>query len=115
MKFYHACPIYWVEEVEEVFSIAILLKEMGILQNAQIIATDLDTNILEKAKSGSYNIKNMDLNEKNYIRFQGRCSTIFIDFLLEIYKVSRKIFHNFLLHGDQWTRDLLLIRFWRVY
>ena len=56
---------------EEVFSIAILLKEMGILHNVQIIATDLDTNILEKAKSGSYNIKSMDLNEKNYIRFQG--------------------------------------------
>lgn len=59
---------------EEVFSMAIMLKEMGLLQNAQIIATDLDTNILERAKTGEYNLKNMELNEKNYIRFQGNSS-----------------------------------------
>ncbi len=56
---------------EEVFSMAILLKEMGIYQDVQLIASDLDINILEKAKLGSYGIKNMELNEKNYIRFQG--------------------------------------------
>ena len=59
---------------EEVFSMAILLKEMGILDNVSVIATDLDTNILEVAKSGSYNLKNMELNEKNYIRYQGTSS-----------------------------------------
>ncbi|MEM7110469.1 MAG: protein-glutamate O-methyltransferase CheR [Bacteroidota bacterium] len=56
---------------EEVFSMAILLKEMDLLNNAQIIATDLDTHILERAKKGTYSIKSMELNEKNYIRFQG--------------------------------------------
>ena len=56
---------------EEVFSMSILLKEMGILNKAKIIATDLDTAILEKAKKGEYALKNMDLNNKNYIRFQG--------------------------------------------
>lgn len=56
---------------EEVFSMAILLREMGIENDVTLIATDLDVNILEKAKSGSYPIKNMELNEKNYIRFQG--------------------------------------------
>lgn len=56
---------------EEVFSMAILLKEMGILDKSKIIATDLDKNILEKAKSGQYSLKNMELNEKNYIRYQG--------------------------------------------
>jgi len=56
---------------EEVFSMAILLKEMGISNDVSLIATDLDVNILEKAKSGTYPIKNMELNEKNYIRFQG--------------------------------------------
>jgi chemotaxis protein methyltransferase CheR len=44
---------------------------MGILDNAKIIATDIDDDILEKAKEMSYPVKNMDLNEKNYIRFQG--------------------------------------------
>ena len=56
---------------EEVFSMAILLKEMGVLQNAQLIATDLDKEILKKAKGGRYSMKNMELNEKNYIRYQG--------------------------------------------
>jgi len=56
---------------EEVFSMAIMLKEMGLLQKASIIATDLDKEILKKAKSGKYTLKNMELNEKNYIRFQG--------------------------------------------
>lgn len=59
---------------EEVFSMAIMLKEMNLLDSASLIATDLDTNILERAKSGEYNLKNMELNEKNYIRYQGTSS-----------------------------------------
>ncbi len=56
---------------EEVLSMAILLKEMGIHNNVQLYATDLDVNIMERAKMATYPIKNMELNEKNYIRFQG--------------------------------------------
>lgn len=59
---------------EEVFSMAIVLQEMGLLQKATIIATDLDKEILKKAKLGKYTMKNMELNEKNYIRFQGNTS-----------------------------------------
>jgi chemotaxis protein methyltransferase CheR len=56
---------------EEVLTMCIMLKEMGILHDVTLIATDLDVNILERAKSGTYPVKNMELNEKNYIRFQG--------------------------------------------
>lgn len=56
---------------EEVVSMAIMLREMGIEENVQIIATDLDTNILQRAKTGRFPNKHMDLNERNYIRFQG--------------------------------------------
>jgi chemotaxis protein methyltransferase CheR len=56
---------------EEVYSMAIMLKEMGILQDSKIIATDIDNEILERAKSGVYSAKNMELNEKNYVRFRG--------------------------------------------
>ena len=56
---------------EEVYSMAILLKEMGILQDSKIIATDIDNQILDRAKSGVYSAKNMELNEKNYVRFRG--------------------------------------------
>ncbi len=59
---------------EEVLSMTIMLKEMGILQDVQLFATDLDVNILEKAKSATYPIKNMELNEKNYIRYEGKKS-----------------------------------------
>jgi len=67
---------------EEVLSMAILLKEMGILENVQLYATDLDTTILERAKTATYSLKNMELNEKNYIRFQGAGS------LTDYYKVE---------------------------
>nr|WKN35544.1 CheR family methyltransferase [Tunicatimonas sp. TK19036] len=56
---------------EEVISMTILLKEMGILDKVNIIATDIDKPILAKAKKGQIPLKNMELNEKNYIRYQG--------------------------------------------
>lgn len=54
---------------EEVFSMAIVLHEMGILNKASIIATDIDTAILEKAKKASVSLKNMELNNKNYQKY----------------------------------------------
>ena len=57
---------------EEVLSMAILIREMDILSKVSMIATDLDTNILERARTAAYPLKNMNLNEKNYIRFQGK-------------------------------------------
>jgi chemotaxis protein methyltransferase CheR len=56
---------------EEVLSMTILLSEMGILDDVSIFATDLDATIIDKAKSMSIPIKNMELNEKNYIRYEG--------------------------------------------
>jgi len=56
---------------EEVVSMAILLTEMGIHENVSIVATDIDPTILDRAVSATYPIKNMEVNEKNYIRFQG--------------------------------------------
>lgn len=56
---------------EEVISMAIVLKEMQLLNKANIIATDIDKPILERAQKATYHVKNMELNEKNYIRYQG--------------------------------------------
>jgi chemotaxis protein methyltransferase CheR len=61
---------------EEVYSMAILLKEMGIDKDVTLIASDLDVTILDKAKAGSFPIKNMELNEKNYVRFQGTAESL---------------------------------------
>jgi chemotaxis protein methyltransferase CheR len=57
---------------EEVASMAILLYEMGILDRARIVATDIDHVIIDKAKQGMYNAKNMEVNAKNYGQFQGK-------------------------------------------
>jgi chemotaxis protein methyltransferase CheR len=56
---------------EEVVSMCILLKEMGIANNVSITATDIDPCILEKALTATYSMKSMEINEKNYVRYQG--------------------------------------------
>ncbi len=61
---------------EEVLTMCIILKEMGILRDVNITATDLDTRILEKARLATYSIKNMEVNERNYNQFQGVASTL---------------------------------------
>lgn len=40
---------------EEVYSMLILLNEMGMLEKAKVFATDINTEIIEKAKKGVYN------------------------------------------------------------
>jgi chemotaxis protein methyltransferase CheR len=56
---------------EEVFSMVILLSELGMLEKANIMATDIDIEILKKATAARIPLKNMEVNEKNYIRFAG--------------------------------------------
>jgi chemotaxis protein methyltransferase CheR len=57
---------------EEVYSMAILLEEMGILDDVRIVATDIDHVILDKAREARYHIKNMEINKKNYATFGGK-------------------------------------------
>lgn len=57
---------------EEVFSMAILLSENGILNKCKITATDLNMNILKIAQKGIYPLKSQALNSKNYILFGGK-------------------------------------------
>lgn len=59
---------------EEVFSMVILLREMGKLNQVNIVATDIDDAIIKKAKKGLIDNKNMVLNGKNYERAGGRAS-----------------------------------------
>lgn len=59
---------------EEIVSMAIVLDEMGILDKAKIVATDIDRSIIAKAKEGRYPLKHMEVNRKNYLRYQGKYS-----------------------------------------
>ncbi|GKU84597.1 protein-glutamate O-methyltransferase CheR [Niallia sp. NCCP-28] len=56
---------------EEVYSMAIMLSEEGILNKTRIYATDINNIALEKAKLGSFPLEKMQLYTKNYIKAGG--------------------------------------------
>jgi chemotaxis protein methyltransferase CheR len=56
---------------EEVYSMAILLKEAGLLQKSILYATDLNQSVLEKAKTGIFPMAAMQQHSENYIRSGG--------------------------------------------
>ena len=57
---------------EEVYSMAILLREEGLLERTIIYATDINPSSLEKAKQGIYSMQNMRLYAENYRKAGGR-------------------------------------------
>ncbi len=57
---------------EEVFSLAIILKEENILHKTQIYATDFNKRVLELAKQGIYSKKDMELYSRNYHESGGK-------------------------------------------
>ena len=56
---------------EEVYSLAILLKEAGLLDRCKIYATDMNEAVLKKAKSGIFPLKNMRKYTRNYLKAGG--------------------------------------------
>jgi len=59
---------------EEVYSIAIFLKEQGLLERTVIYATDINQRSLQRAKEGIYHLKNMKHYTSNYIKSGGQHS-----------------------------------------
>uniref|UniRef100_UPI00321757D4 CheR family methyltransferase n=1 Tax=uncultured Draconibacterium sp. TaxID=1573823 RepID=UPI00321757D4 len=57
---------------EEVYSLAILLHEEGLLDRCQIYATDFNRKVLEIASEGVYQKSDIKLFEKNYIKSGGK-------------------------------------------
>lgn len=68
---------------EEVYSMAILLKEEGLYDRAQIYATDFNTAALDKAKEGIYTISNVKDYTHNYQQAGGKSS--FADYYVSKY------------------------------
>lgn len=56
---------------EEVYSMLIMLHEMGGVDKVEIVASDIDKSILSKAKEAKISSKNMEINIHNYQRFNG--------------------------------------------
>ncbi len=57
---------------EEVYSLAILLKEAGLLNRAKIYATDYSKRSLNTAKEGIYDASNMKINSEAYLKAGGK-------------------------------------------
>jgi chemotaxis protein methyltransferase CheR len=57
---------------EEVYSMAILLREEGLLERTIIYATDINPASLEKAKKGVYSLEAMRLYGENYRKAGGK-------------------------------------------
>ncbi len=56
---------------EEVYSMAVVLKEEGLLDKAQIYATDVNEEVVKKAKDGIFPIGNMKDYTSNYQKAGG--------------------------------------------
>jgi chemotaxis protein methyltransferase CheR len=59
---------------EEVYSLAIVLKEEGVYDRATIYATDFNDESLGRARDGIYKIGNMKESTQNYIQAGGKVS-----------------------------------------
>jgi chemotaxis protein methyltransferase CheR len=58
---------------EEVFTMAIMLKEAGLLAKSRLTATDININALNIARSGLSLLKNQEVNSLNYQNYGGTC------------------------------------------
>lgn len=56
---------------EEVYSVAILLKEMKLLHKSLLYATDINPSVIDMAKKGIFSLNQMKLYSENYIQSGG--------------------------------------------
>lgn len=77
---------------EEVYSLAILLHEEGMLERSTIYGTDFNATALSKAKSAIYGIDRLSNFASNYLQFGGEAN--FSDYFITKYQ-SAKV-QNFL-------------------
>ncbi len=57
---------------EEIFSLAILLREAGLFNQAKILATDLDPLVIDIARKGYYFNHSFVKNSENYVHSKGK-------------------------------------------
>src|SRR6185369_13829759 len=59
---------------EEVYSVAILLEEEGLLDRSRIYATDINDAVLHQARAGIFPLNRMQEYTENYIKAGGKSS-----------------------------------------
>ena len=82
---------------KEVYSLAIMLKEAGILSKTQIYATDINPFVVEEAKNGIYSSITLDKDISNYRNAQGEKNfTQYFDINKSHIKVKEELKKNIL-------------------
>ena len=89
---------------EEVYSLAIMLQEEGLLRHASIYATDLNEDTLAVARAGAYPLEAVRAYEERYVASGGRAK------LSDHYDVSGRTarFHRSLQTNVTWARHNLV-------
>lgn len=59
---------------EEIYSMAILLEEEGLYDRCQIYATDIDKEVLEKARKGIFSVADLRKYTENYQKAGGKAA-----------------------------------------
>lgn len=72
---------------EEVYSMAILLEEEGLLEKTKIIASDVNREVMQTAMNGKYSLKGLETNSDNYKKSGGK-------YVLEDYIETGKGFYQ---------------------
>lgn len=103
---------------EEVYSMAILLHEEGLLSRTQVYATDFNDIVLKKAREGIYSTESIREYEKNYRASGGRAELS--DYYHEAYntfifdqKLKEKILfsnHNLVTDGVFGEMNMIICR-----
>ena len=103
---------------KEVYSLAIMLEEAGMLSKTQIYATDINPYVIEEAKNGMYSTTTLDKDISNYRNALGEKSFIqyfdinkmYIKFKPELMKNILFFHHSLLSNGTLNEFNLILCR-----
>ena len=103
---------------KEVYSLAIMLKEAGMLHKTQIYATDINPYVIEEAKNGIYSVATLDKDISNYRNALGEKSFIqyfnltkgYIKVKAELVKNILFFHHSLLSNGTLNEFNMILCR-----
>ena len=100
---------------EEVYSLAILLKEEGLYDRATLYATDFNDEALERARDGVYETSAMKAATQNYLQAGGKASLSeyyharYDAVVMERSLKERVVFANHNLTGDESFGEMRLV------